>query len=234
MASVREDLMTELHHSLWRIDRSGEVLLGASTWRSERERKCRQISKRGFGKRNISSIPPGKGEEKAVVKKNGIEIWQKWWEEDKKGRGYYKTQKSVSVKNYRERNRREEILMRRLRVDHTGLNRCLFLMEKGIMVIVITVGLKKMLSMLYLSVLYTRWKDGCSGFRARVDSEKKKGEGVTRKALFNDTGLMNRIWAHLKWHDVTHSCTVGGGMHLKVVCNPQLTKRRRELREVVL
>ncbi len=107
-------------------------------------------------------------------------------------------QKSVSVKNYRERNRREEILMRRLRVDHTGLNRCLFLMEKGIMVIVITVGLKKMLSMLYLSVLYTRWKDGCSGFRARVDSDgdtsnRRRGGGVTRKALFNDTGLMNRI-----------------------------------------
>ncbi len=40
-----------------------------------------------------------------------------------------------------------------------------------------------------------------------------------------------RIQAHLKSHDVTHSCTVGGGMRLKVVCNPPLTKRRRELRE---
>ncbi len=55
------------------------------------------------------------------------------------------------------------MLMRRLRMDHTGLNSSLFLMGKGIMVIVITVGLKKMLSMLYLSVLYTRRKDGGSG-----------------------------------------------------------------------
>ncbi len=68
--------------------------------------KVRQINKRGFEKINISSIALGKGEGKAVVKKKGIEIWQKWWEEDKKGRGYYKIQKSVSIKNYRERNRR--------------------------------------------------------------------------------------------------------------------------------
>ncbi len=48
--------------------------------------------------------------------------------------------------------------MTRLRVDHTGLNSTLFLMGKGIMIIV---GLKNMLSMSYLTVFYTRWKDGC-------------------------------------------------------------------------
>lgn len=51
-----------------------------------------------------------------------------------------------------------------------------------------------------------------------------EGEGVieiTRKAIFkflNDTVLMSRIWEH--------SCTIGGGIHLKVVCNPPLIKRR--------
>ncbi len=61
-----------------------------------------------------------------------------------------------------------------------------------------------------------------------------EGEGggirITLFKFLNDTGLMSRIWIHLKWHDVTHSCTVGGGMHLKVVCNPPLTKRRRRTR----
>jgi len=28
-------------------------------------------------------------------------------------------------------------------------------------------------------------------------------------------------------HEVTNSCTVGGGMHLKVGCNPTIIKRRR-------
>jgi len=52
------------------------------------------------------------------------------WEEDRKGKGYRKIQRSVSIKNYRERTGREEIIMTRLRVDHTGLNGTLFLMGK--------------------------------------------------------------------------------------------------------
>ncbi len=75
-------------------------------------------------------IPLGKGEGNAIVTRKGIEIWQKWWEEDKKGRRYSKIQKSVSIKNHKERNRREEIVMTRLRVDLTGLNSTFFYGEK--------------------------------------------------------------------------------------------------------
>ncbi len=59
--------------------------------------------------------------------------------------------------------------MTKLRVDHTGLNSTLFLMRRGIIRTVITVGLKKMLSMSYLTVFSTRWKDGCCkiGFRRK-------------------------------------------------------------------
>ncbi len=84
-------------------------------------------------------------------------------------------------------------------------------------------------------------KQECSGRVQEVGREwnltgilGSEGEGeairIIRKALFkflNYTGLMRRIWAQLKGHDVTHSCTIGGGMHLKVVCNLPLTKRRR-------
>jgi len=31
-------------------------------------------------------------------KRTGLETWQKWWEEDRKGRTYYKLQKSVILK----------------------------------------------------------------------------------------------------------------------------------------
>ncbi len=78
------------------------------------------------------------------------------------------------------------MLMTRLRVDHTGLNSTLFLMGNGKMRIVITVGLKKMLSMLYLSVSCTRWKDGCSGGRAGVDSD-----GDTRNRRMGGGGKDN-------------------------------------------
>ncbi len=33
----------------------------------------------------------------------------------------------------------------------------------------------------------------------------------------------------VKWHDVTHSCTVDGAMHIQVVCNPPLTKKKKKL-----
>lgn len=59
------------------------------------------MSKRVITKIHFSSNPLGK----AVVKKKGIEIWQKWWEED--ATGYYKIQKSVSIQNDRERNKRK-------------------------------------------------------------------------------------------------------------------------------
>ncbi len=100
------------------------------TWGCNRECIFSQIGKRGFVKRNISSNSPWEGERKVIVKRKGIEIWQKWWEEDKKGRQYCQIQKSVSIKNHKERNRLEDILMTILRVDHTGLYSTLFLVGK--------------------------------------------------------------------------------------------------------
>ncbi len=86
-----------------------------------------KLAKEALLKEISVPVPLGKGEGKAIVKRKGIEIWQKWWDKkDKKGRRYYKIQKSVSIKNHKERNRREEIVMTRLRVDHTGLNSTLF------------------------------------------------------------------------------------------------------------
>ncbi len=32
----------------------------------------------------------------------------------------------------------------------------------------------------------------------------------------------------VKGHDVTHSCTVGGGMHLQVVCNPPFNQEKKK------
>lgn len=37
------------------------------------------LAKEALQKEITVPIPPGKGEGKAVIKKKGIEIWQKWW-----------------------------------------------------------------------------------------------------------------------------------------------------------
>ncbi len=129
MTSVREDLMIYLYHSLLRIHRGGIDV--QFCWVPAHEgvkgnEYADKLAKEALLKEISFPIPLGKSEGKAIIKRKGIEMWQKWWEEDKKGRQYYKIQKSVSIKNHKERNRREEIVMTRLRVHHTGLNSTLF------------------------------------------------------------------------------------------------------------
>jgi len=58
-----------------------------------------KLAKKALLKVITVKIPLEKSEGKAVVKRKGLEIWQKWWEEDRKGRKYYRLQKSVSIKN---------------------------------------------------------------------------------------------------------------------------------------
>ena len=65
-----------------------------------------------------------------MIRAMGKEIWQKRWEDDQKGRKYHNIQKSVITKIFKERNRREEIIMTRLRVGHTGLNDTINLIGK--------------------------------------------------------------------------------------------------------
>ena len=57
--------------------------------------------------------------------------WQDRWDVDKSGRKYYSLQKSINAQGVNRSNRREESVLTRLRFDHTGLNKTLFLMGKS-------------------------------------------------------------------------------------------------------
>ena len=59
------------------------------------------------------------------------EKWQNRWNMDKSGRNYYIVQKSINAKGVVRKNRREETILTRLRFDHTGLNKTLFLLKKS-------------------------------------------------------------------------------------------------------
>lgn len=88
MASVREDLLIELHYSLLRLYQSGIDV--HFCWVPAHEgvkgnENADKLAKEALQKEISIPIPLGKGEGKAIIKKKGIEIWQKWWEEDKKG-----------------------------------------------------------------------------------------------------------------------------------------------------
>jgi len=100
MISVREDLLIELYRLL-RLHRGGIDV--QFCWVPAHEgikgnEIADKLAKEALLKVITVTIPLGKGEGKAVVKRKGLEIWQKCWEEDRKGRTYYKLQKSVILK----------------------------------------------------------------------------------------------------------------------------------------
>ncbi len=68
---------------------------------------------------------------KSVINRKIIRIWQQRWENSSKGRWYYNIVKSVGKKDqFYGRHRKEEVMISRLRMGHTGLNSTLALMGK--------------------------------------------------------------------------------------------------------
>lgn len=57
----------------------------------------------------IMKVPFGKGEAKSLIKTKVRESWQKKWDIDNKGWHYYNIQKSIHVKTFKEKCRREEV-----------------------------------------------------------------------------------------------------------------------------
>ena len=59
------------------------------------------------------------------------DILQREWDNGLKGRHLYKIQKTIQVKPFKGKCRREEVVMERLRLGHTGLRATLFIMAKS-------------------------------------------------------------------------------------------------------
>ena len=71
-----------------------------------------------------------KAEVKSVVWERINQMWQERWDGESKGRHLYNVQKSVKVRRVGSGQRREEIVLTRLRLGHSGLNKTLKLMGK--------------------------------------------------------------------------------------------------------
>ena len=78
---------------------------------------------------NIIDMPFGKV--KAIKKKEVIKKWQDRWDREITGRNYYNIQTNVSAHGVKRKNRREETMLTRMRIGHTGLNKTLFLIGKS-------------------------------------------------------------------------------------------------------
>ncbi len=60
------------------------------------------------------------------------DLWQKKWDTDNKRRQYYNMQKSITVETCKEKCRKEEVVLARLRLGHTGLKSTVYLMTKSV------------------------------------------------------------------------------------------------------
>lgn len=71
-----------------------------------------------------------KAETKTLIKQEIKNIWQKRWNNERKGRDVFFINPSVGGLRQGGRNRREEVILSRLRLGHTGLSKTLFVIGK--------------------------------------------------------------------------------------------------------
>ncbi|XP_042577005.1 uncharacterized protein LOC122136668 [Cyprinus carpio] len=75
-------------------------------------------------------IPLSKAEIKGRIKEHMNKKWQEMWDNNLKGRHLYNIQKQVGKGRICFTNRKEDIIITRLRIGHSGLNHSLFIIGK--------------------------------------------------------------------------------------------------------
>lgn len=90
-----------------------------------------KLAKQAVKKESIeTNIKLSKSEGKSIIWKETIREWQSQWNREIKGRHLYNIQNKVGDVKNRGGNRREEIVMTRLRIGHSNLNSTLHIIRK--------------------------------------------------------------------------------------------------------
>ena len=134
--TVRDDLIMEILMILLRIERNGTsvqfcwVPAHCGVKGNEEADKTAKLALE-MKDEEIIQVAYGRGEVRAIIRQAVRETWQREWDNDSKGRQLYKIQKSINVKPFQGKCRKEEVVMARLRLGHTGLRSTLFIMAKS-------------------------------------------------------------------------------------------------------
>lgn len=130
--SDREDLITEIYLSLYRLKEIGVVVyfcwvpshIGVSG-----NEVADKLAKEALNKQEVEvHVPLGKREAKSILNEKLINKWQIRWDNSNTGRWHYSIIQTVGTTLNQGRNRKEEVWLSRLRLGHTGLNATLALM----------------------------------------------------------------------------------------------------------
>ncbi len=126
LKSCRQDLVLEIHNALYRMHRRG--LKVSFIWVPahvglEGNEVVDILAKQSLKSQTIDrEIPLSRAEGKALIKKHVGKVWQEYWDIEDTGRHLYNIQTQVGLGRRMGRSRREEAIITRLRIGHTGLN----------------------------------------------------------------------------------------------------------------
>ncbi len=126
---ARQDMINEVMQSLFRIRQYG--LLVNFVWVPSHmgvkgNEEADHLGKQALNQSQIDiEVTLSKTEIKAIIAKEVQEIWQNEWKEGTKRRHLYCIQEKVGSERERFGNRKEDVLITRMRIGHCLLNQCL-------------------------------------------------------------------------------------------------------------
>lgn len=132
--SCRQDLVFKIHHTIYKMHNLG--LTVGFVWVPahvgvDGNEDADILAKQSLRSQTIEmNIPLSKAEGKAIVKKHMLKVWQEYWDSNDTGRHLYNIQKQVGLGRRLGRNRKEEAVITRLRIGHSGLNKALHTIGK--------------------------------------------------------------------------------------------------------
>uniref|UniRef100_A0A671QEF9 Reverse transcriptase domain-containing protein n=1 Tax=Sinocyclocheilus anshuiensis TaxID=1608454 RepID=A0A671QEF9_9TELE len=135
ISTARQDIIFEVMQSLFRIRQSGlmvNFLWVPSHMGVEGNEEADHLAKQALRHAQIDiKVSMSKAEVKGLIANEIRKKWQKEWDSGTKGRHFHHIQEKVAGQERRKfGNRKEDVLMSRMRIGHCSLNQCLYRMGK--------------------------------------------------------------------------------------------------------
>lgn len=205
--SCRLDLLYKVYHLLLQLFRQSVSV--TFVWVPahvgiEGNEEADILAKQALRSENIDlKVPLSRAEGKSLISDKMLELWQKCWETSDTGRHLYNIQEKVSYNKTVAGNRREESVISRLRIGHSGLNQSLRRIGKHQTGLCTYCGAEETVEHVLLEC--GQYSEKRKVLHNTVEREKKvfslrtilgESSSSIRKALLNflkDTSLMSRI-----------------------------------------